>query len=77
VKGKPEARKPSRIVVEFEGPGSANILETRFSNVTPAQIYAWAKWAELQAQAVFVQAAAREAAKRPQVMVAGRPLRPQ
>lgn len=74
---KPGTRKPSRIVVEFEGPGSANIMGTEFSNVTAAQIYAWAKWAELQAQHIFVQTQLKEAAKRPQVMVAGRPLRTQ
>ena len=53
-KSEPEG-KVSRIVVEFEGPGSANVVRTNFVNVSTGQVYEWAKLAELQAQQLFVQ----------------------
>jgi len=71
----PAGTAPSRIVVEFEGPGSANITRTDFTNVNPGQIYEWAKWAELQAQQIFVQMQIA-AQKQPQIVVPRGPIPP-
>jgi len=75
-KSKAAGQVPSRIVIEFEGPGSANIVRTDFTNVSAGQIYEWAKWAELQAQAVFVQMQAAAQKKAPQIVVPRGPIPP-
>jgi len=71
-----EDKKPSRIVIEFEGPGSANITRSEFLNVSPGQIYEWAKVAELQAQQIFVQVQIEAQQKRPQIVVPRGPIPP-
>lgn len=69
-KAQPAAKAKSRIVIEFEGPGSANVARLDFVNVSPGQVFAWAKIAELQAQAIFVQVQMAEQQKqRPQIVV--------
>jgi len=75
-KNAPVGKVPSRIVVEFEGPGSANIVQTQFTNVSPGQIYEWAKIAELQAQSVFVQVQIEAQQRQPQIVVPRGPITP-
>ena len=58
-----EERPVSQIVVEFEGPGSANVLRIQFENVSPGQVLTWAKWAELHGQQAFARMQLDEAVK--------------
>lgn len=50
--GKQE-QKPSRVIVDFEGPGLANVAAFRFVNVTPGQVLVLAEWARAQADVVL------------------------
>lgn len=50
-----KAAAKSRIVLEFKGPGSADLAGTQLINVTPGQVMMAAKWLDLQANQIYVQ----------------------
>lgn len=45
-----EEQPVSRIVVEFAGPGGADVIGSKFENISVGQMLAFAKWAEWQAE---------------------------